>query len=102
MADRIQKAEIVAADLDEFTARVRQTEDGGATFLDSRVQVIDGEPLNLTSFKLLPIGTLPEDEPSFVKLDALPAGKSAAWTGVVVVGGRNTAVHMFREPRSTT
>lgn len=90
-------AEIVAASLQEYTDRVRQTEDGGGEFLDNRVQVIDGDAVNRTTFTLLPIGHLPNTAPTFVKLADLPAGKQASWTGVVVVGGRNTAVHLYRE-----
>ena len=102
MPDDTRIAEIIAADLDTYTARVRQTEDGGGVFLDNRVLVVDAEPLNRTSFTLLPIGKLPDTEPNFVRHGALPAGKAAAWTGVVVVGGRNTAVQMFRDPIGST
>lgn len=90
-------AEIVAPDIATFTGLVRQTEDAGATFADSRVLIADGEPVNRATFTLLPLGQLPTTEPVFVKLAELPAGQAAAWTGVLVLDGRNTAAHMFRQ-----
>lgn len=98
MADRTQVTEILAKDLDEYTQRVGQMEDGGGLFLDSTVQVVDGEALNRTVFTLLAPGELPDTAPSFVKLGGLPDGQAAAWTGVLVLGGRNTAAEMVRTP----
>jgi hypothetical protein len=87
--------EIVRDSLDGYTNRVRNEEAGAASFVDNRVASLDGHMVNLATFEELAPGEVPP-EPSFVRLGELPAGKQAAWTGVVLIAGRNTAVQMFR------
>lgn len=86
-----------AASLSSFSTMVRDEEVGASRFVDARPTLEDGEPLTRVTFEELEPGQVPRAKPVFVELAKLPSGKTADWTGVVVVAGRNTAVHMFRE-----
>jgi hypothetical protein len=88
--------EIVRDSLDGYTNRVRNEEAGASSFVDNRVASLDGHMVNLATFEELAPGEVP-DEPTFVKLGAVPGGAQAAWTGVLLIAGRNTAVQMFRQ-----
>ena len=87
---------LLADTLAEFSDQVRDEEVGASQFVDAVPAIEDGEPLTRVEFLPLSTGQVPEGDPVFVQLADLPAGSTAAWTGVVAVAGRNTAVHMFR------
>ena len=87
--------EIVRDDVDGYTNRVQNEEAGASQFVDNRVQQLDGQLVNLATFQELGAGTVPAP-PTFVPMGELPAGKTASWTGVLLLAGRNTAVQMYR------
>ena len=95
MDDTTYLVEIVRANLADYANRVQNEEAGASQFIGNRVASLDGRMTNLASFEELAVGQVPEP-PIFVKLGQLPADKQAEWTGVVLLGGRNTAVQMFR------
>lgn len=95
MNDETYMLEIVPSTLAGYQSRVANQEAGGSEFVDSRVSPLDNRSTNLAMFKHLAPGQ-PPATPGFVKLGELPAGKTALWTGVVLIDGRNLAVQMFR------
>jgi hypothetical protein len=95
MTDKTYLVEIVRPDLDGFTNRVANEEAGASEFVDSRVQALDGRPTNLATFRELGPGEL-LDPPRFLRLGQGPADGRALWTGVVLIGGLNVAVQLFR------
>lgn len=95
MSDTSYNIEIIRSRLEDYANRVQNEEAGASKFIDNRVASIDSHLCNLATFEEQAVGQVP-DLPTFVKLGALPAGKQAEWTGVVLIDGRNTAVQMFR------
>jgi hypothetical protein len=87
--------EIIRDSLEGFTNRVQNEESGGSEFQGNLITSLDGQLVNLASFRELPIGQL-LPLPSFVKLGELPDGTTAAWTGVLLIGSLNVAAEMFR------
>jgi hypothetical protein len=96
MADSTFMVEIIRSTLADYENRVANEEAAGAEFVDNLVRTLDSELVNIATFKDLPAGQL-VDLPHFVPLGQLPAGQQPVWTGVVLIDGRNTAVHMFRQ-----
>ena len=95
MADDTYTIEIIRDGLDGYTNRVQNEESGGSEFLGNLVTSLDGQLVNIATFRVLPVGQL-LPLPAFVRLGDLPPGKVAAWTGVLLIGSRNVAAQMFR------
>jgi hypothetical protein len=96
VSDKTFFVEIVRANVDGYTNRVQNEEAGAAKFVDNAIREFDGNLVNLATFEALGPGRVPP-LPTFVKLGQMPAGKTAEWTGVLLLGGSNTAVQMFRD-----
>jgi hypothetical protein len=96
MADETYFVEIIRTTLDDFCNRVENEEAGASQFIDNQISIDNGTARNLASFIVLGPGKTPAP-PTFARLGELPNTKRAAWTGVVLIDGRNTAVQMYRE-----
>jgi len=99
MSDSTFFVEVVRDDVDGYTNRVQDEEAGASKFVDNAIRELDGRLVNLATFEELAPGQVPP-RPTFVKLGQLPAGRTAQWTGVLLLGGSNTAAQMFRDEES--
>jgi hypothetical protein len=88
--------EIVRDDLAGFTDRVADEEAGASRFVQNRIGMLDGSLVNLATFSEMNDGDELLPEATFVPLGKVPAGKTASWTGIVLVKDRNVAVSMYR------
>jgi hypothetical protein len=94
MADYL--VEIIRDDLAGYAGRVADEEAGASKFVNNRVGMLDGILVNLATFSELKDGDQLLPEPTFVPVGQVPTGKSAEWTGVVLLKNLNVAVSMYR------
>lgn len=83
--------------LADIESAIANAEAGALEFVRSVLSYHENRFTNLATFKRLPAGTLPAAGLVLVKHgQALPAGKAAVWSGVMLVSGSNMAVTACR------
>lgn len=92
----LYKVEIIRKTLPTFGEAVSFVEAGGLQFIGNLVSVLDGNLVNLASFKPLSEEQETPNDPIFVEMGKEPGGSKILWTGVVLIDNSNIAVSMYR------